>query len=81
MVVMIVFLYIVFLLIDFRFMIELSNFARADAFPISHAAAMRHCDGAKDEGRQREHLRYGSKSMLKTGITCIRGAYVHRSAT
>jgi hypothetical protein len=70
-----------FLLIDFRFMIESLNFARADTFPISHAAAMRHRDGAKDEGWQREHLRYGSKSMLKAGITCTRGAYVLRSAT
>jgi len=51
--------------------------ARAAAFPVSHAAAMRHRDGAIDEGRQREHLRYGSKSILKTGITCIRGAYVN----
>jgi hypothetical protein len=70
-----------FLLIDFRFMIESLNFARADTFPISHAAAMRHRDGAKNEGWQREHLRYGSKSILKTGITCARGAYVLCSAT
>jgi hypothetical protein len=62
-------------------MIELSDFAQAVAFPISHSTAMRHRDGAKDEGRRREHLRYGSKSILKTGITCICRAYVHRSAT
>src|SRR6266540_1427669 len=55
----IVFLYIVFLLIDFRFMIELLNFTRvAAAFSIPHTTANRHRDGAKDEGRQREHLRY-----------------------
>jgi hypothetical protein len=81
MVLMIVFLYIVFLLIDFRFKIELSISARAAAFPLSHAAAMRHRDGAKNEGWQREHLRYGSKSMLKTEITCVRRSDVHCSAT
>src|SRR6266511_1665788 len=64
----IVFLYIVFLLIDFRFMIELLNFTRvAAAFSIPHTTANRHRDGAKDEGRQREHLRYGRKPDVEDG--------------
>src|SRR6266511_3049044 len=54
----IVFLYIVFLLIDFRFMIELLNFTRvAAAFSIPHTTANRH----------REHLRYGRKPDVEDG--------------